>query len=48
MLYTAMTRARTATVLVGQRDIIARAAARPDTSRRHSRLAERLLARPAP
>jgi exodeoxyribonuclease V alpha subunit len=42
MLYTAMTRARTATLVVGQRDVVARAAATPDTSRRHSRLATRL------
>jgi exodeoxyribonuclease V alpha subunit len=42
MLYTAMTRARRATVLVGQRSVIARAAATPDTSRRHGRLAARL------
>jgi exodeoxyribonuclease V alpha subunit len=42
MLYTAMTRARTATVIVGQRDVVARAARTPDTSRRHSRLAARL------
>jgi exodeoxyribonuclease V alpha subunit len=42
MLYTAMTRARTATLIVGQRAIVARAAATPDTSRRHSRLGERL------
>jgi exodeoxyribonuclease V alpha subunit len=42
MLYTAMTRARTATVIVGQRDVIARAARTPDTSRRHSRLGARL------
>ncbi|WP_028057817.1 SF1B family DNA helicase RecD2 [Candidatus Solirubrobacter pratensis] len=42
MLYTAMTRARTATLIVGQRAIVARAAATPDTSRRHSRLADRL------
>jgi exodeoxyribonuclease V alpha subunit len=42
MLYTAMTRARTATLIVGQRGIVARAAATPDTSRRRSRLAERL------
>ena len=42
MLYTAMTRARTATLVVGQRHVVARAAATPDTSRRHSRLAERL------
>jgi len=42
MLYTAMTRARVATLVVGQRGVIARAAARPDTSRRYSRLAVRL------
>jgi exodeoxyribonuclease V alpha subunit len=42
MLYTAMTRARTATVIVGQRGVVARAAATPDTSRRHSRLGTRL------
>ncbi len=42
MLYTAMTRARTATVVVGQRAAVARAAATPDTSRRHSRLGDRL------
>jgi exodeoxyribonuclease V alpha subunit len=42
MLYTAMTRARTATVIVGQRGVVARAAATPDTSRRHSRLGARL------
>jgi exodeoxyribonuclease V alpha subunit len=42
MLYTAMTRARTATLIVGQRAIVARAASSPDTSRRHSRLADRL------
>jgi exodeoxyribonuclease V alpha subunit len=42
MLYTAMTRARTATLIVGQRAIVARAAATPDTSRRHSRLGDRL------
>jgi len=44
MLYTAMTRARKATVVVGQRAVVARAAATPDTSRRHSRLGARLLA----
>jgi exodeoxyribonuclease V alpha subunit len=44
MLYTAMTRARTATVVVGQRGVVARAAATPDTSRRHSRLGARLAA----
>ena len=44
MLYTAMTRARQATVLVGQRSVIARGAAADagDTSRRHGRLAARL------
>ena len=42
MLYTAMTRARTATLVVGQRAVVARAAATPDTSRRHSRLGARL------
>jgi exodeoxyribonuclease V alpha subunit len=46
MLYTAMTRARTATLIVGQRGVVARAAARPDTSRRHSRLGARLLTTP--
>ncbi len=42
MLYTAMTRARTATVLVGRRDVLARAAATPDAGRRLGRLRERL------
>ena len=42
MLYTAMTRARRATLIVGQAGIVARAAATPDTSRRYSRLGERL------
>jgi exodeoxyribonuclease V alpha subunit len=42
MLYTAMTRARRATLMVGQRAVVARAAATPDTSRRYSRLGERL------
>jgi exodeoxyribonuclease V alpha subunit len=42
MLYTAITRARLATVIVGTRDVIARAARTPDTGRRHSRLAERM------
>ena len=45
MLYTAMTRATQATVVVGTRAVVARAAATPDTSRRHGRLGER-LARP--
>jgi exodeoxyribonuclease V alpha subunit len=42
MLYTAVTRARLATVIVGTREVIARAARTPDTGRRHSRLADRL------
>jgi len=46
MLYTAITRARKATLIVGQAGVVARAAATPDTSRRFSRLGERLL-RPA-
>jgi exodeoxyribonuclease V alpha subunit len=44
MLYTAVTRARLATVIVGTRDVIARAARTPDTGRRHGRLAPRLQA----
>jgi len=42
MLYTAVTRARQATVIVGTREVVARAARTPDTGRRHGRLAERL------
>jgi exodeoxyribonuclease V alpha subunit len=42
MLYTALTRARLATVIVGTREVVARAARTPDTGRRHSRVAERL------
>jgi exodeoxyribonuclease V alpha subunit len=42
MLYTAITRARLATVIVGQRGVVTRAARTPDTIRRHCRLAERL------
>ena len=42
MLYTAMTRARTATVVVGRFETVAAAASRADTSRRHSRLTDRL------
>jgi exodeoxyribonuclease V alpha subunit len=45
MLYTAVTRAKLATVIVGTSDVIARAARTPDTGRRHSRLGERLEAR---
>jgi len=42
MLYTAITRATVATVVVGTRDMVARAARTADTGRRHSRLAVRL------
>jgi exodeoxyribonuclease V alpha subunit len=42
MLYTALTRARLATVIVGQRAVVAQAVRTPDTGRRHSRLGERL------
>ena len=42
MLYTAVTRARTATVVVGTGAMVARAAATADVGRRHSRLAVRL------
>jgi exodeoxyribonuclease V alpha subunit len=44
MLYTAVTRARLATVIVGTREVVARAARTPDTGRRHGRLAQRLAA----
>jgi exodeoxyribonuclease V alpha subunit len=40
LLYTAITRARRACVLVGQPEAIARAARRADAFRRHTRLAE--------
>jgi exodeoxyribonuclease V alpha subunit len=46
MLYTAVTRAKLATVIVGTRDVVHRAARTPDTGRRHSRLAERLTRQP--
>jgi exodeoxyribonuclease V alpha subunit len=42
MLYTAITRARIATVVVGTGAMVARAAATADVGRRHSRLAARL------
>jgi exodeoxyribonuclease V alpha subunit len=42
MLYTALTRAKLATVIVGTRPTVARAAGTADTGRRHGRLAERL------
>ena len=48
MLYTAITRARLATVIVGSRDVVARAARTPDTARRYGRLGERLAGRDAP
>jgi exodeoxyribonuclease V alpha subunit len=44
MLYTAITRAKLATVIVGTRDVLARAARTPDTGRRHGRLTERVEA----
>jgi len=42
MLYTAITRAKLATVIVGTREVLARAARTADTGRRHGRLTERL------
>jgi exodeoxyribonuclease V alpha subunit len=42
MLYTAITRAKLATVIVGLPEVVARAARTADTGRRHSRLAARL------
>ncbi|MGH2856861.1 MAG: SF1B family DNA helicase RecD2, partial [Solirubrobacteraceae bacterium] len=42
MLYTAVTRARLATVIVGDGAVVARAARTPDTARRYGRLGERL------
>jgi exodeoxyribonuclease V alpha subunit len=42
MLYTAITRARLATVVVGSLEVVARAARTPDIGRRHSRLGPRL------
>jgi exodeoxyribonuclease V alpha subunit len=48
MLYTAITRARLATVIVGSREVVARAARTPDTARRYGRLGERLTGRDAP
>jgi exodeoxyribonuclease V alpha subunit len=44
MLYTAVTRAKLATVIVGSRAVVARAARTTDTDRRYSRLGERLSA----
>jgi exodeoxyribonuclease V alpha subunit len=42
MLYTAITRSTLATVVVGTRELVARAARTTDAGRRHSRLARRL------
>jgi exodeoxyribonuclease V alpha subunit len=42
MLYTAVTRSSLATVIVGTRQVLARAVASPDTGRRHGRVGERL------
>jgi exodeoxyribonuclease V alpha subunit len=48
MLYTAVTRATRATVIVGTREVLARAVATPDTGRRHGRVGERLEALTTP
>jgi exodeoxyribonuclease V alpha subunit len=45
MLYTAVTRASVATVIVGTRQVLARAVATADTGRRHGRVGERLAIR---
>ena len=42
LVYTAVTRAERACVLVGDRAALRTALARPDAGRRHTRLAERL------
>jgi exodeoxyribonuclease V alpha subunit len=42
MLYTAVTRSRLATIIVGTPEVVARAARTADTSRRHSRLGPRI------
>jgi exodeoxyribonuclease V alpha subunit len=47
MLYTAVTRATLATVIVGTRGVLARAVATADTGRRYGRLGERLDREPA-
>jgi exodeoxyribonuclease V alpha subunit len=44
MLYTAMTRATKATVIVGDRSVLARAVLQADTDRRHSRFPQRISA----
>jgi exodeoxyribonuclease V alpha subunit len=47
MLYTAMTRATAATVIVGDRAVLARAVQQADTDRRHSRFPQRISAQRA-
>jgi exodeoxyribonuclease V alpha subunit len=42
MLYTALTRAKLATVVIGTRDAVERASRTADTTARHTRLGERL------
>jgi ATP-dependent exoDNAse (exonuclease V) alpha subunit len=44
LLYTAITRARSSCVLVGDQAVLASAVRRDDSGGRHSGLAERLLA----
>jgi exodeoxyribonuclease V alpha subunit len=44
MLYTAVTRASVAAIIVGTRQVLARAVATTDTGRRHGRVGERLAA----
>jgi len=44
MLYTAVTRSQVATVIVGTREVVARAVRTADTGRRHGRLGARLAA----
>ncbi len=46
MLYTALTRAKLATVVIGTREAVERAARTADTTARHTRLGERLRAQP--
>jgi exodeoxyribonuclease V alpha subunit len=48
MLYTAVTRSRLATIIVGTTEVVARAARTADTSRRHSRLGPRIAELQAP
>jgi exodeoxyribonuclease V alpha subunit len=48
MLYSAITRARLATVIVGNREVVGRAARTPDTARLYGRVGERLAAAAGP